>query len=189
MGFNTLTLFFFNMAIVKAINDKKKKEASKNEQTKVCLEAQELLVETLNDSPHLASLAGTEWEVRSLRFGTQYLIAQEVIKINKVEHANYGDIVKQFAINIPSLIKIITLCLLNDKHRIYKDGIESNGFSDEYYSIYDTIQWEGNIKEYATLLLECLQLLDVSAFFSTLDIVFLFSESVTRRKTTMKEQK
>lgn len=177
------------MAIVKAVNDKKKRESKKVEQKNVCLKAQELLIETLNDSPHLTSLAGTEWEVRSLRFGTQYLIAQEVIKINKAESANYGDIVKQFAVNIPSLIKVITLCLLNDKHRIYKDGIESKGFSDEYYAIYDTIQWEGNINEYANLLLECLQLLDVSAFFSTLDIVFLFSESVTRRKTTMKEQK
>lgn len=177
------------MAIIKAVNNNKKEDKKKATQPEVCLKAQELLVETLNDSPHLASLAGTEWEIRSLRFGTQYLIAQEVININKADSATFGDIVKQFANNIPSLIKIITLCLLNDKKRIYKDGIESNGFSDEYYSIYDTIQWNGNINEYANLLLECLQLLDVSAFFSTLDIVFLFSESVTRRKTTMKEQK
>ena len=176
------------MAIVTAENNNKKNDTNNKEQPKVCLKAQELLIETLNDSPHPSSLAGTEWEVRSLRFGTQYLIAQEVIKINKVENANYGDIVKQFAADIPSLIKIITLCLLNDKHRIYKDGIESKGFSDEYYAIYDTIQWEGNINEYANLLLECLQLLDVSAFFSTLDIVFLFSESVTRRKTTIEQK-
>lgn len=178
------------MAIIKAENNNKKMKeiSSPKAQQPVSLKAQELLIETLNDSPHLASLAGTEWEVRSLRFGTQYLIAQEVININKVENANYGDIVKQFAVNIPSLIKIITLCLLNDKHRIYKDGLEHKGFSDEYYAIYDTIQWEGNINEYANLLLECLQLLDISAFFSTLDIVFLFSESVTRRKTTTEQK-
>ena len=70
----------------------------------VSLEAQERLVEILNDSPHLVALNGTEYEVRALKMGTQYLIAQEVIKINKVENANFGDIVKQFSINIPSVV-------------------------------------------------------------------------------------
>ena len=153
------------------------------------LEAQEQLVEILNDSPHLVSLAGTPYEVRSLRFGTQYLIAQEAITINKLEHANFGDIVKQFAVNIPSVIKVLTLCLLNDKSRIYKDGIERNGFSDEYHALYDTLMWEGNIQEYGNLLLECLQLLDISAFLQALDIVQLFRASVTMKKNQMDEQK
>lgn len=164
----------------------KKKEKERKE---VSIEAQTLLVETLNDSPHLVSLNGTQWEVRSLRFGTQYLIAEEVIKINKAESATFGDIVKQFAVNIPSMVKIITLCLLNDKRRIYKDGIETSGFSDEYQSVYDTIMWEGNIKEYGVLLLECLQMLDVSVFFQALDIVQIFRAGVTTRKTTMDGQK
>lgn len=155
----------------------------------VSLEAQELLVEILNDSPHLVSLANTEWEVRSLKFGTQYLIAQEVITINKLESANFSDIVKQFATNIPSVIKIITLCLLNDKKRIYKDGIERNGFSDEYQSIYDTLMWEGKIEDFGNLLLECLQMLDVSAFFQALDIVQIFRAGVTMKKNQMDEQK
>lgn len=178
------------MAIIKAENTKKKKqEETKKQNKEVSLEAQELLVETLNDSPHLVSLAGTEWEVRSLRFGTQYLIAQEVIKINKVENANFGDIVKQFSINIPSVVKILTLCVLNDKKRIFKDGIETNGFSEEYDSVYETLMWEGNIQEYGNILLECLQLLDVSTFFQALDIVQIFRAGVTMRKTKMDEQK
>ena len=90
----------------------------------VSLEAQERLVEILNDSPHLVALNGTEYEVRALKMGTQYLIAQEVIKIDKVENANFGDVVKQFSINIPSVVKVIVLCLLNDKKRIYQDGID-----------------------------------------------------------------
>lgn len=148
-------------------------------------EAQERLVEILNDSPRLASLAGTPYEVRSLRMGTQYLIAQEVLKINKVEHANYEDVVKQFAINIPSLVKVITLCLLNDKRRIYKNGCEHLGMSEEYNSLYDTLMWEGNIQEYGMLLLECLQMLDVSYFFQTLDILSVFKTAVTGMKKTL----
>lgn len=153
------------------------------------IEAQEKLVEILNDSPHLVSLNGTEWEVRSLRFGTQYLIAEEVIKIDKMESSNFGDIVKQFAVNIPSVVKIIVLCLLNDKSRIYKDGNERNGLSDEYHSLYDTIMWEGKIEDFGNLLLECLQMLDVSAFFQARDIAQVFRAQVTMRRNQMGEQK
>lgn len=155
----------------------------------VSLEAQERLVEILNDSPHLVALSGTEYEVRALKMGTQYLIAQEVIKINKVENANFGDIVKQFSINIPSVVKVIVLCLLNDKKRIYQDGIEYKGFSEEYNALYETIMWEGNINEYGQLLLECLQLLDISVFMQTLDILSIFRGTVTMRREMMKEQK
>lgn len=161
----------------------------KEENKEVSIEAQEKLVEILNDSPHLVSLMGTEWEVRTLRFGTQYLIAEEVIKVNKNETANFGDIVKQFAINIPSVVKVITLCLLNDKTRIYKNGNERLGFSEEYQSLYDTLMWEGNIEEFGSLLLECLQMLDVSAFFQALDIVQIFRANVTMRKNQMDERK
>lgn len=164
---------------------KKVKELKKD----VSLDAQEQLVEILNDSPHLVSLAGTQWEIRSLRFGTQYLIAEEVVKINKAESANFGDIIKQFGINIPSLVKVIVLCLLNDKSRIYKDGNERNGWSDEYNSLYDTIMWECKIEDFGNLLLECLQMLDVSAFFQALDIVQIFRANVTMRKNQMDEQK
>ena len=172
---------------------KMKKPSTKKtdlESREVSLDAQELLVEILNDSPHLVSLNGTDWEVRTLRFGTQYLIAQEVVKVNKIEQgAGYGDVVKQFALDIPSMVKIITLCLLNDKRRIYKDGIETMGFSDEFKSVYESIMWEGNIQDYGHLLLECLQMLDISAFFQALDIVQIFRANVTMRKNQMDERK
>lgn len=164
---------------------KPKKDIVQEKAKEPSWEAQERLVEILNDSPRLATLAGTPYEVRSLRMGTQYLIAQEVLNINKVEHANYEDIVRQFAINIPSLVKVITLCLLNDKKRIYKEGCEYLGMSDEYKSLYDTLMWEGNIQEYGMLLLECLQMLDVSYFFQTLDILSVFKTAVTGMKKTL----
>lgn len=153
------------------------------------LEAQERLVEILNDSPRLASLNGTEYEIRALRMGTQYLIAQEVIKINKAESATYGDIVKQFSVNIPSVVKVITLCILNDKNRIYKNGIEHLGFSDEYQALYDTIMWQGKIEEYGNILLECLQMLDISTFMTALDILSIFKASVTKKREMTKGPK
>ena len=134
MVVNSLSPFVLVFYMARKVKEIEKKEPS--------LDAQEMLVEILNDSPRLASLAGTQYEVRSLRFGTQYLIAQEVVKLNKLESANFGDIIKQFSMNIPSLVKVITLCLLNEKKRIYKDGNEANGFSIEYTSLYDTIMWE-----------------------------------------------
>ena len=155
----------------------------------VSIEAQEKLIEILNDSPHLVSLANTNFEVRALKMGTQYLIAQEVIKINKVENANFGDIVKQFSINIPSVVRVIVLCILNDKKRIFTDGIEYLGYSDEFNALYDTIMWEGNIAEYGELLLECLQMLDISVFMQALDILSIFKSSVTMKREMMKEQK
>lgn len=155
----------------------------------VSIDAQSRLVEILNDSPHLVALNGTEYEVRALRMGTQYLIAQEVIKINKVENANFGDIVKQFSINIPSVVKVIVLCLLNDKKRIYQDGLEYKGFSEEYNALYETIMWEGNISTYGMLLLECLQMLDVSVFMEVLDILSVFKTTITMKREKIREQK
>lgn len=176
--------------IIKTAGTKREKKGKAKVVNDVSLEAQELLVEILNDSPHLVSLNGTEWEVRSLRFGTQYLIAQEVVKINKIEQgAGFGDVIKQFAVDIPAVVKVLTLCLLNNKKRIYKDGDEYSGFSDEYKSLYETIMWEGNIQEFGTLLLECLQLLDVSAFFQALDIVQIFRAGVTAKKTTKMDER
>lgn len=175
------------MSVLKIENtnpDKNIDNGKINKNREVSIEAQEQLVEILNDSPHLVSLIGSDYEVRSLRFGTQYLIAQEVIKINKAESATYGDIVKQFAVNIPSLIKVITLCLLNDRKRIFKNGDESLGFSDEYRALYDTLKWEGNINEFGELLVECLRMLDITAFYQALDMLQIFRASVTMRRTT-----
>jgi hypothetical protein len=178
------------MAVIKAENkNKKAKKAQENIVQEASLDAQERLVEILNDSPRIASLAGTEYEVRALRMGTQYLIAQEVIKINKAESATFGDIVKQFSVNIPSVVKVIVLCLLNDKKRIFKDGIEAHGYSQEYEALYDTLMWEGNINEYGMLLLECLQLLDVSVFINVLDTLSLFKTMVTKKREMIKGQK
>lgn len=163
---------------------KRAKEASE-----VSIEAQERLAEILSDSPRLVSLSGTEWEIRALRMGTQYLIAQEVIKINKVENASYGDIVNQFAVNIPSVLKILTLALLNDKDKIFRNGNEREGFSEIYEATYNTLAWECNVNEFGNILLETLQLLDTSFFMESCRIVEMFRVATTARRMTTKEQK
>lgn len=175
--------------IVKAVNSKKKEEPKKDLPNEVSLEAQERLAEILNDSPRLVSLNGTEWEIRALRMGTQYLIAQEVIKINKTESATFGDIVKQFAVNIPSVLKILTFALLNDKNKIFKNGNESEGFSELYEATYNTLAWECEVSEFGNILLETLQLLDTSFFMESCRIVEMFKVATTARRTTTKEQK
>ena len=176
--------------VIKAKNTNKPKEVEKKSSpSEVSLDAQERLAEILTDSPRLVSLNGTEWEVRALRMGTQYLIAQEVIKINKVEKANFGDIVKQFAVNIPSVLKILTLALLNDKNKIYEGGDENAGFSELYEATYNTLAWECNVSEFGNILLETLQLLSVDFFTQATHIVEMFRIATTARRTTTKEQK
>lgn len=179
--------------VIKAKSTKKQEERearSKKVGLEVSLDSQARLAEILNDSPRLVNLAGTEWEVRTLRQKVQWMIAEEVVKINKIEQgAGYGDIVKQFASNMPSVVKVITLALLNDRHKIFEDGIETNGFSELYKATYDTIAWEGKVEEYGNLLLEVLQLLDISFFMESHRILELFRASTMARKTRMNEQK
>ena len=111
--------------VIKIENTNKGKTKAKQE-TEVSIEAQERLAEILNDSPRVASLAGTEWEIRTLRQKVQWMIAAEVIKINKLESATYGDVVKQFAENMPSVVKVITLAVLNDRNKIFKNELFVN---------------------------------------------------------------
>lgn len=181
---NSLPIFFLDMVEKKETKAKRGKKSA----SEVALEAQERLAEILNDSPRLASLNGTEWEIRALRMGTQYLIAQEVIKINKVENAKFGDIVTQFATNIPSLLKILTLALLNDKKKIFADGNERAGFSDLYTATYNTLEWDCDVSEFGNIFIETLQLLDVGFFTESCRIVEMFKTATTARRTTTKEQ-
>lgn len=175
--------------VIKIENTNKGKTKAKKE-PEVSLEAQERLAEILNDSPRVASLAGTEWEIRTLRQKVQWMIAAEVIKINKLESATYGDVVKQFAENMPSVVKVITLAVLNDRNKIFKNGRETDGFSDLYKATYDTIAWDGNVNEYGNLLLEILQMLDISFFLESHRILEMFrAATMTRKKSQTAERK
>lgn len=152
------------------------------------LSSQERLIEIMNDSPRIRSFDGTRWEIRALKPGVQWLICQEAVKIQKAESASYSDVIKQFAVNIPSVAKVITLGLLNDRQRIFangRDGAFSKEFDDTYYTIlYDTSQasWMG-------LLVEIIEMLDVEVFFSITSSIQILRQRTLERKLTVEEQR
>lgn len=153
------------------------------------IEAQERLVEIMNDSSRKVLLGGTEWEITALKPGTQWLIAQEACKILKAESANYSDVIRQFAVNVPSVVSVLTLALLNDREKIFKGGDTHAGFSDLYSTTYDTILWNTDQSEWIKLLVEVIQLIDVEVFFSTTASIQILRQRTLERKMTMEEQR
>lgn len=152
------------------------------------IEAQERLIEIINDSPRVNDFAGTQWEVRALKPGTQWLIAQEAVAIQKEETADFADVVKQFAVNLPAVAKVITLGLLNDRRRIYANG-RDGAFSEEYERTYATVMWDTSQDGWLGLLVEFLSMLDIEVFFSITSSIQTLRQRLLGRKTTMEEQK
>ncbi|MBQ0073130.1 MAG: hypothetical protein KBT34_02925 [Prevotella sp.] len=140
-------------------------------------EAMERLIDVMNDTPTLVKLADADWEVTALKPAVMNLIAKEACTINKVENASMGDVLKSFDGNLPSVVRIITLALLNDKERIARD----------YDKVYDTLMWESEMKDWGKLLFEVLNLLDVGFFFQITDATQTFRQMSLQRKTTMEE--
>ena len=152
------------------------------------LEAQERLIEIMNDSPRIRSFDGTQWELRALKPGTQWLIAQEAVKIQKEESANFEDVVRCFAQNTPSVAKVITLGLLNNRDRIYANG-RDGAFSQEYEQTYNTIMWDTSQEGWLLLLVEMLNLLDIEVFFSITSSIQILRQKLLERKKTTEEQR
>ena len=154
------------------------------EALKVSDEAQNRLAEILADAPTMEKLAGTEWEMRPLRMGTQYLIVQEVCKVNKEEGATYGDVLKALLVSMPALCNILALALLNDKNKIYQNGDPNQGYSKMFKRTVDTIMWSADKEDMAHIMLDCLQMVDVSFFMEALGMLQIFRASVTEKKRT-----
>lgn len=167
------------MAIEKAINNVKAKAASKKKIKIASDEAMERLVQVMSDSPTLVKLANTEWAITALKPAVQWEIARIACEVHKVENANYGDVLKGFATNLPAVVRVITLALLNDKERI----------ANEYDKVYDTLMWESKPNEWATLLFEILNLQDISFFLQITQVVEMFRQTTLQRKMTMDERK
>ena len=176
------------MPIIKAKSDiKQRLKQQQEEAMRVADDAQNRLAEILADSPTIEKFAGTEWEMRPLRMGTQYLIVNEVCKINKAESATYGDVLKELLVSMPSLCNVLTLALLNDKNKIYQNGDANQGFSKLYKRTYDTIMWNANRDDMAKIMLDCLQMVDVSFFMEALGMLQIFRASVTEKKRMRKK--
>ena len=174
--------------VIKAVRSEKAYKKSKPTLDQPSLDSQARLAEILNDSPRLVSLNGTEWEVRTLRMGTQWLIPQKCIQVAKVESANFGDIIKQFSVNIPAIVEILVLALLNDRRKIFKDGIESNGYSELYQSTYETLMWDCKVEDFGNIFLDVLQMLDVSFFMESHRILEMFRAATMARKRTPEQK-
>ena len=165
------------------MSEKRVNELAKSEsELKASIDAQERLAEILTDSPHLVSLAGSVWEVKALRMGTQWMIAKKCIEVHKGDSNSFGDVIKSFATCVPAVLEVLTLALLNDKKLIFKDGRDGGEYSDLFKTTYDTLKWQCDVREFAPLLLETLQLLDTGFFFSALDMLQIFRASVTEKK-------
>ena len=165
-------------------NAKEKLKEQQRKELLVSEEAQNRLAEILADAPSIEKLAGTEWEMRPLRYGTQYRIVAEVCKINQAESATYGDVLKGMLTQMPATFKVLTLALLNDKNLIYQNGDENQGYSKLFKKTYDTIEWNSDRNELAKIMLDCLQMIDVSFFMKALGMLQIFRASVTEKKRT-----
>lgn len=138
------------------------------------IDAQLRLAEIMNDTPREITLGGRTFSIKALRPGTQYLIAQEAAKIAKASES-FSDLVRQFAENIPSIIRCLTLAILNDKKKIYD--------AKQYKSLSDFIEWETNPNQWLSVLVEVMQMLDMNAFFLLTSQVDLFREiTLTKKK-------
>ena len=121
--------------------------------------------------------------------GTQWLMAQKIIEIDKSESGTFGDVMKHFAVNIPAVLDIITLCLLNDRHKIYKDGEPTKGFSELYRATRNTLEWDCDVSQFGQLLFEVFQMIDVSFFTEALDMLQIFRATVTEKKRMRKKER
>ena len=165
------------MAVKKAINTNIKKNEKVFKEASD--DAMEKLVRVMTDSPTLVKLANAGWEVRALKPAVQWEIAKIACDIHKAENASYGDVLKGFATSLPDVVRVITLALLNDKKRI----------EEEYDTVYDTLMWESNPSEWATVLLEILNLQDIGFFLQITQVTEIFRQTTLQRKKTMDEQK
>lgn len=154
----------------------------------ISVDAMQRLAEIMNDTPTVMKMGKTEFAITALKPGTQWLIAEESCKIMKAEQGNFKDVIKQFSVNIPSVVHVITLAILNDKNRIFED-YKSRKYSEEYQSVYDTIMWETSPDNWLSLLVEIMNMLSMDYFFQSTNAVAMIREAALGRKMKMEELK
>lgn len=161
---------------------------NKKDKKNISAYAMERLAKVMNDTPTIVKMSNTEFAITALKPGTQWLIAEESCKIMKAEQGNFKDVIKQFAVNIPSVVHVITLAILNNKNRIFED-YKSRKYSEEYQSVYDTIMWETSPDNWLSLLVEIMNMLSMDYFFQSTNAVAMIREAALGRKMKMEELK
>lgn len=178
----------YPMAKVYRISGKRKEQMqAKRRNEGVSDEAMQRLSEIMNDSPRVASLQGTEWEIHGLKPAVQWLICEEACKIVSGEKQSMGDVLKAFAKNFPSVVNVLTLALLNDKERIFKDYAKRE-HTEEYEEVRDALMWgDSGLKDWAVFLGEVLSMIDISFFFESSNVIKTVRTMTLERKTTTAE--
>ena len=161
---------------------------NKKDKKTISVDAMERLAKVMNDTPTIVKMSNTEFPITALKPGTQWLIAEESCKIMKAEQGNFKDVIKQFAVNIPSVVHVITLAILNDKNRIFED-YKSRKYTEEYQSVYETIMWETSPDNWLSLLVEIMNMLSMDYFFQSTNAVAMIREAALGRKMKMEELK
>ena len=161
---------------------------NKKDKKTTSVDAMERLAKVMNDTPTIVKMSNTEFAITALKPGTQWLIAEESCKIMKAEQGNFKDVIKQFAINIPSVVHVITLAILNDKNRIF-DDYKRRKYSEEYQSVYETIMCETSPDNWLSLLVEIMNMLSMDYFFQSTNAVAMIREAALGRKMKMEELK
>lgn len=152
------------------------------------LEAMDKLSRLMNNTPIEVKTDIGDFTITALKPGTQWLIAEEAIKIQKSEKGNFMDMIKHFSVSIPSVAKVIALAILNDRDRIYKD-YKAKEMSDEYTALYDSLMWESDQSEWIGILVKVLGLLEFDFFFDITNVIATVRDMTLERKRTMDEQK
>lgn len=165
------------MAVKKAEYSNTQRDEKKNYKP-VSDESMEKLAKVMTDAPSLVKLADAGWEVRALKPAVQWEIAKIACEIHNVENATYGDVLTGFAKNLPAVVRVITLALLNDKERI----------KNEYDVVYDTLMWESNPREWANVLWEILNLQDIGFFLQITQVTEIFRQTTLQKKKMIAEQ-
>ena len=164
--------------IIKAVRSDASMKSSKETVQRASDEAMEKLARVMTDAPTIAKLAGVDWKITALKPAVQWEIAKIACDVRREEKATFGDVLKGFSANLPSVVRVVTLALLNDKKRI----------DEEYDAVYDTLMWESKPSEWAKLLYEILEMIDVGFFFQITDAVETFRQIVLQKKTMMNER-
>lgn len=165
------------MAVKKAEYSNQSRDEKKNYKP-VSDESMEKLAKVMTDAPSLVKLADAGWEVHALKPAVQWEIAKIACEIHNVENATYGDVLTGFAKNLPAVVRVITLALLNDKERI----------KNEYDVVYDTLMWESNPREWANVLWEILNLQDIGFFLQITQVTEIFRQTTLQKKKMIAEQ-
>ena len=97
--------------------ENKEKENNNTVFSPVSDEAQLRLAEIWANTPKWEDFNGTKYEVTPLKWGTLRLVSAEICK-NKIESKDIATVIQHMSTNIESVVRCITLILLNDKQRI-----------------------------------------------------------------------